>query len=114
MHEWRGTYLPLFDRSSVAQNSIRNHSTNHTSRGITREPERMPRDMFVRCIPHSSNQRETWTDGTFENAEQETEDHQTSETVCDRVQCKDDAPDEHEDTEIFSEGKFDEAEGDGI
>ena len=109
MHEWRGTYLPLFDRSSVAQNSIRNHSTNHTSRGITREPERMPRDMFVRCIPHSSNQRETWTDGTLENAEQETEDHQTSETVCDRVQCKDDAPNEHEDTEIFSEGKFDKA-----
>lgn len=86
----------------------------------------------MRRVPHSSNERESRTDSTLKNTEEESKDHQTSEIVCDRVESEDNAPDEpmrlglvlythavlgnevHENAEIFSKRELDETEGDGV
>ena len=98
----------------VAQNPIRNHSTNHTRRRIARKPERMARYMLMRRIPHSRDKRKARTDRTLKHTEKEAKNHETSVIMCNSVKSKNNAPDEHENAQIFAEREFDEAEGDGV
>lgn len=70
------TDLPLRKMSFIAENAIRNHGTNNTRRGISSKPERVARDVFVRRIPHSRDERESRANGAFKNTEKQSKNHQ--------------------------------------
>lgn len=98
----------------VTQNPIRNHSTNHARRRISRKPERMARYMLMRRIPHSRDKRKPGTNRALKHTEKEAENHETSVIMRDGVESENHAPDKHENAQIFAQREFDEAEGDGV